>query len=403
MFEEYFRIAFRNLRRRKLRSWLTIMGIFISITILFLLVSLSLGLQNAIEEQFRALGTDKIFIQPKGQLGVSGAGGAVSLTDADVDIIEKVQGVKEVSVMVISTAKVEFNDEIRFVNAIGLDPGSIDLFFESGGYTIIDGRNLRKKDLNDLVIGWQYKYKNWLKKPVDPGDVLLVNDAPFKVRGVISYVGSPPDDRQIYMTLEEFREFFNVSERVDWIVVQVDAGEDIELVGKKIEKKLRNFRDVDENTQDFTLMTPKELLGTFGSVLNILTGFLIGVAAISLLVGGIGIANTMYTTIIERTKEIGVIKAIGAKNSEVVLMFTVEAGIIGLVGGGLGVLVGMGLAQIVEFIASEFLAIGLLQAVFPWYLILGSLAFAFFIGVFSGMWPAWLASKVKPVVALRYE
>jgi len=144
-------------------------------------------------------------------------------------------------------------------------------------------------------------------------------------------------------------------------------------------------------------------LGAFGTILNIITAFLAGIAAISLVVGGIGIMNTMYTSVLERTKEIGVMKAVGAKNSDVLWIFLIESGLIGLVGGLIGVLLGFGAAKLIEFIVVEQLNTNLLRAAAPPILIFGCLAFAFLVGAVSGVWPAWRATKIKIVDALRYE
>ena len=130
---------------------------------------------------------------------------------------------------------------------------------------------------------------------------------------------------------------------------------------------------------------------------------LVGIAAISLLVGGIGIMNTMYTSVLERTKEIGTMKAVGARNSDILLIFLMESGLLGLVGGAIGIAIGFGLGKGTEYIAGMYLGSGLLRAVFPWYLILGALAFSFIIGSLSGALPAVQASRLKPVDALRYE
>ena len=134
MIKDYFIISIRNLRKRGLRSWLTMLGIFISIATIFTLVSLSLGLQAAVEEQFELLGSDKFFIMPRGQAGPPGAGGAVQLTVQEVNVIEKVNGVKAVSYDTIGNAKVEFNDEARYLMIIGIPLESSEVFIETGFY-----------------------------------------------------------------------------------------------------------------------------------------------------------------------------------------------------------------------------------------------------------------------------
>jgi putative ABC transport system permease protein len=403
MISDYFILAFRNMKKRKLRSSLTLLGILISIATIFVLISLSIGLEEAIQEQFEKLGADKFFVQPKGQLGPPGTSGAAMLTIDDVEEIEGISGVKEISYWTIGNAKIEYKDEIRFVSALGVDLERVDLYFESFTVEPEEGRVLKKGDTKDIVIGSQYKHNEYFSKPVELGDKITINDIDFKVRGIMESVGNPPDDRLISMPDDEFRELFDIPDRIDAIVVQIDEGKDINDVADRAERKLRKSRDVTEKTQDFTILTPEEVLESFGAILQIVTSFLLGIAAISLLVGGIGIANTVYTSVLERTKEIGVMKAIGAKNKDILYIFLIESGMLGLIGGIIGVILGIAIVKGIEYYAVTVLATSLLKAAIPLELVLGSLAFAFLAGSLSGIWPAWKATKIKPVDALRYE
>jgi putative ABC transport system permease protein len=404
MIRDYFILAMRNLRKRKLRSWLTMVGIFISIATIFMLVSLSLGLQGAVEEQFRLLGTDKIFIQPAtGFLGPPGSVGGVLLTEDDVDVISKIRGVKDFSFFTAGNARVEFAGQTRYMMVWGIPPERQDVYIEIGAFEAEEGRLLEEKDNNKLVLGILHKEGKVFKKPVRVGNKLTINDKDFKVKGTLERIGNPDDDRMILMDMDSFRELFDIPERVDWIMVQVDEGEDVNEVADRIEKKLRSTRGVTEKNQDFDILKPEELLESFGDILNIITVFLAGIAAISLIVGGIGIANTMYTSVLERTNEIGVMKAIGAKNKDVFMIFFIESGLLGLVGGIMGVVLGYGVSKTVEFVAVTQLGTDLLQAAAPLYLIIGSLAFGFLIGTISGTLPAVQASKTNVVDALRYE
>jgi len=403
MIKDYTILAWRNLRKRKLRSWLTAIGIIISIATIFVLVSISIGLQEAVTEQFRMLGTDKFFVQPKGQLGAPGTGGAVELTIDDVRTIEKVRGMKEVTYFIAANAKLEYREQIRYGMVIGIDLDTIELYTESTNLDVIEGRDLREDDARSVTLGYDYKYGNVFRRPLNVGDTILINDIPFKVRGIVGQIGNPQDDMNIYMPESELREVFNISKRIDIITAQIEEGEDIEEVAEAVDNRLQKARGVDEKTKDFDIFTPEELLGAFGTILNIITAFLAGIAAISLVVGGIGIMNTMYTSVLERTKEIGVMKAVGAKNSDVLWIFLIESGLIGLVGGLIGVLLGFGAAKLIEFIVVEQLNTNLLRAAAPPILIFGCLAFAFLVGAVSGVWPAWRATKIKIVDALRYE
>ncbi len=383
------------------------LGIFISIATIFMLVSISLGLQGAVEEQFRALGTDKIFVQPStGFLGPPGSVGGVILTEDDVDVIKKVRGVESVTHITIGNAKIEFNDKTRFNFVIGIpleDEKSSKVLAEAYSLEAEEGRLLREGDKNSISIGSLYNENELFGKEIRIGNKLIINDEKFKVIGIMKSVGNPGDDQNIYMPLETFRELFGTGERVDSIFVQMGEGEDINEVSDRIEKKLRSARGVTEKTQDFDIIKPEELLESFGNVLKIITSFLAGIAAISLIVGGIGIANTMYTSVVERTREIGIMKAIGARNKDIFSIFLIESGLLGLTGGIIGVLLGYSISKSIEYFAVTQLNTNLLQAAAPAYLIIGSLAFGFLIGTISGTFPAVQASKTNVVDALRYE
>jgi putative ABC transport system permease protein len=404
MITDYFSYSVKNLRKRKLRSWLTISGIFIAIATIFLLLGLSLGLSNAINEQFKILGSDKFFIMPRGQAGAPGSGGAVELTTKDVDVIGKVSGINAVSYFVGGNAKIEFNKQSRYFIVAGLPPDkdSKEVFIESSNLKVDEGRMIEQGDSGKIMIGSEYKYNNVFSRPVKSGDTFNINGKDFRIVGILASMGNPSDDRNIYMPINDFKELFNSGDRVDQIIAQVQPGTNLTDVAGRAEIKLRKFRGLTEKTQDFTVLTPEELLASFGTILNIITAFLVGIAAISLVVGGIGIMNTMYTSVLERTKEIGTMKAIGARNSDILKIFLIESGLLGLVGGIIGIILGYAGGKLIEIIAQPYTG-NILQVYFPWYVVLGTLAFSFFIGAISGLLPAYQASRLKPVDALRYE
>lgn len=405
MMGEYFSLAFKNLRRRQLRSWLTMIGIFVSIAIIFVLISLSLGLQSAISEQMRSLGVDKLFVYPSLEAGIPGLGNPVSMTTDDFDVVLRVSGVKIATYMCMESGKIVFNDQTRYFMLAGfpLDKASSDVLYESSDLELDEGKIFSSDDRRYIMLGSQFKYGKVYDKPLKTGDRVLLNDVPFKIRGIFKSIGNPQDDQNVYMNIEDMKDLFNTSNRVDYMIVQVQQGADLEEVAARIDKKLMSFRDVTEKTKDFSVVTPEELLKSFSNILNIVMAFLLGVAAISLVVGGVGIANTMYTAVLERYREIGVMKAVGARNSDILKIFLVESGLLGLVGGIIGVILGIIMGKTVEAISVAKLHTTLLQAPIPPYLVLGCLVFAFLVGAVSGTFPAWQASQIKPVQALRYE
>jgi putative ABC transport system permease protein len=401
---EYFKIAIKNLTKRKLRSWLTMIGIFISIATIFTLVSLSLGLQEAVKEQFDILGANKLFIMPKAMMSGGTISGSFMLTEKDVNALEKMSEIEYITYYVMGNVKVNFNGETKYSMAIGIPPERMDIFIETGSWKVMEGRFPREGERAVVFLGSDFKKEGVIfKKEINLGDKITINEKSFKVIGIAEPIGNPSDDSSILVPLEEFRETTNISQRIDMIMVEAKEGENITELSQKVEKDLRKERGLTEKTQDFTISTPEELLKSIQTILGIITAFLAGIAGISLLVGAVGIANTMYTSILERTREIGVMKAIGAKNSDIAWIFLIESGLLGMVGGIIGVILGYGLSKTIEYIAINQLNTTLLQVATPFYLIFGCLFFGFAVGAISGVLPAIQASKTNVVDALRYE
>jgi putative ABC transport system permease protein len=401
---EYFKMAVKNLRKRGLRSWLTMLGIFISIATIFTLISLSLGLQEAVKAQFETLGTDKFFIMPSAMMSGGTSSGSFMLTEKDVDVIKKVNGVKDYTYYTMGNVKAEYQGEIKYLPIIGIPPEQMKIFADTGSWKVMEGRFPKKGDKAQVFLGSDFNKENIIfKKQVSIGNKITINGKIFEVIGIAEPIGNPSDDSNIIIPLDEFRTTLNISERIDMIMVQVQDGENVTEISAKAEKTLRKARGLTEKTQDFEISTPEELLKSFQNILGIITAFLAGIAGISLLVGAVGIANTMYTSVLERTREIGLMKAIGAKNSDIASLFLIESGLLGLVGGIIGIILGYGLSKTIEYIAITQLNTTLLQVATPWYLIFGCLFFGFAIGAVSGVLPAIQASKTNVVDALRYE
>lgn len=401
---DYFSLAFNNLKRRRLRSWLTMIGIFIGVASVVALISLGQGLQNTIKEQFEILGTDKLIVMPGGKGGMPLAS-AEKLTSKDLEIIRQTKGVDVATEMIYSIVLIESRGEAKQTMIIGLSTDeSSSVLKDMEGFEAEKGRDLREKDKEKIIIGHLISKDNgFFEKGVGLRDKILIRGKEFKVVGIMSKIGNPQDDTQVYIPIEIARELFEKEDEIDSIYVKVKSNFQPIDVAEEIKKELRDFRDEEKGQETFSVQTFEQLLETFSNIFGIVQVVLVGIAGISLFVGGIGIMNTMYTSVLERTKEIGTMKAMGAKDSDILYIFLFESGLLGLVGGGIGILIGIGLGKGAEYLAGMAFRTDMLKAVFPWYLITGTLLFSFLIGMISGVLPALQAAKLKPADALRYE
>ena len=405
MIKDYIAIVIGSLKHRKLRAWLTMLGIFVGIAAVVSLISLGQGLQEAINEEFEKMGTNKIMVEPGGlSFGMPGAGFASEkLTDDDVKVIERVKGVDLVGKLISKSSKVEFSDDVKYTFVSGMPTDKTRRIIEEmQSFEMAQGRDLKSSDRYKIIIGDLVAKGELFDKKVRLRDKVTIKDKEFKVVGIIGPIGNPADDKGIIMPYDTAWDLFDMDE-ITILMVQTKEGVDVNQVAEAIKKDLRDYRNVDEGEEDFRVQTFQQLMQSFQTIFGVVQAVIIGIAAISLLVGGIGITNTMYTSVLERTRDIGIMKAVGARNSDIMKLFLIESGMLGLVGGGIGVVIGAGLSKLVEIIVIQATGIVYLKAHFPWYLIIGALAFSFIVGSISGVFPARQAAKMKPVEALRYE
>ncbi|MBS3109187.1 ABC transporter permease [Candidatus Woesearchaeota archaeon] len=405
MIIDYITYGFKNIKKRKMRSWLTMVGIFVGIAAVVSLISLGQGLQKAIQDEFQSLGADKLIIQPKGG-GFGSVGTSPSkLTDEDIDQIKKTKGVDTAIGLLYHTAIIEFDDDqyVSLVYGMPMTPKENELVTQMNVVEIESGRALKSSDTGKAVVGYRYAHNQIFKRNLRLGDKILVDNIPLEIVGFMEQIGSEIDDTVIYVTQDQIEKMYDIAGQFDFVYVKASSGVDPQDLVEPVERTLRKSRDVDEGQEDFEVQTFQEVLESFLSIFRIVQAVIVGIAAISLLVGAIGITNTMYTAVLERTKEIGVMKAIGAKNSDVLTIFLIESGFLGLAGGTIGIIFGTGISKLVEIVAAQSLGTDLLRAYFPAWLIFGALAFAIVIGMAAGVMPAKQASSLQPVDALRYE
>jgi len=380
------------------------LGIFIGIAAVVALVSLGQGLQTAITAQFSTLSTDKLTIQNAGTgFGPPGSTVVEKLNGHDVRVIEKVRGVEEVVPRLVRVVRVEFNSVVNF-NYIGDIPEEgkkMDIVYNALNVGASKGRLLRDDDSGKVVIGSNIAKKSSFGKRIDVGKKVKIQGEEFEVIGILKKGSSFQTNDVIVMLNDDMEELLDIDDEIDMIIVQVENPDEIKELAERIEKAMRKDRDLDVGEEDFSVQTPIEAIDTVNDVLVSVNAVVIGIALISLIVGGIGIANTMYTSVVERRKEIGTMKAIGAKNSDILSIFIIESALMGFVGGLIGSLIGAGLATIAASSANSFFGSRIIAVDISIIFIISIIIFSSLIGVFSGLIPSYQASKLKPVDALR--
>jgi len=403
MIKDFFRLALNNLKRRRLRSWLTMLGIFIGIAAVVSLISLGQGLQTAVTGQFGSLSTDKLTIQNAGSgMGPPGSTVVEKLNDHDIRVINGVKGVEFVIPRLLRIGKIEYNKIGKFksVGSVSQNPEHLSLIYESFGIKTDEGRLLKTNDFGKVVLGSNIGTKEQFDKKIEIGKKINIQGKDFEVVGILKTSSNFMINEAILMLEEDMEDIFEIENEHDLIIVQVNPKE-IEDVALRIEKAMRKDRGLEKGKEDFSVQTPLEALEAVNTILSAINIVVIGIAMISLIVGGIGIANTMYTSVLERKKEIGTMKAIGAKNSDILNIFLIESGLLGLVGGSIGALIGIGLALGVAKIANNFFGSQIIAVNISLPLIIASISFSFLIGILFGVIPSYQASKLKPVDSLR--
>ncbi|ABR53964.1 protein of unknown function DUF214 [Methanococcus vannielii SB] len=388
--------AGKNITRKKTQSSLTIIGIVIGILAIVSLISLGYGVQNYIRGEITTVGADIISILPSQEFGgpVSGK----NFKDKDVNAIKNVKGISNVLPGWFGGQIIEYRDQKSYANTYLITPSIYsDIFINSFGYSLDSGRWLNDNDKNSCILGYNVA-KNTFNREVRVGDRVTIGDNRYKVVGILKETGNPRNDNAITLPYESSNDLFKIKDEYNIITVSVRPGEDVVKISEDIKKEIEKSRG-DEN---FSVLTSEQLAESINSIFSVLTLFLVGVAGISLLVGAVGISNTMHMSILERRKDIGILKALGAENNTILSIFVIEAGFLGLFGGIIGTVFGILIAKAIEYFA-KIAGYGLIRAWISPELIFGVLIFSFVVGILSGYFPARSGAKLNPVDTLRGE
>lgn len=395
---EYIRLALRALRTNKVRSLLTMLGIIIGVASVILLVSIGTGLQNYVTEQFASLGANTIYVMAgkvdmnQGPRGAMMSSSKFELSDVS-DLKRGSENIKEVSPMVQGYGSFSYGGKSTSTEVWGV----WENYFTIAKYEPLYGRNITQNDVERsrrvIVLG-NKPSKDLFGEDANPvGKMLTLNETQFEIIGVLQSkgggggMGSADDFTAIPLTtamrqFDRYRPYMMFIEAID---------SDHVLAAKQDTEKILSRR---LKSDEYTVLEATQLLNTIQQFLGVITAALGGIAGISLLVGGIGIMNIMLVSVTERTREIGLRKAVGATPKDILFQFLIESVILSLFGGGIGIALGaLGSYGINAFVTTT---------VTGWSVLL-SFGFSAAIGIIFGVTPAIRAARLDPIEALRYE
>jgi len=401
---EIIKYTMHNVWARKMRSFLTILSILIGIAAIFIFASFGLGLYAYVQHVAESSGIDKFMVQARG-FGAPGLDDTFKLTESDFKEVDRTIGVKEATAWYVKAAEIEKDKVKKYIYLAGMLPESKDirLVEELIGVNILEGRQLRKGLRHKAVLGYNYRLADKIfPKPVKLGDKLSINGIDFEVIGFYDSIGNPSDDANIYILEDDIKELYGDDVSYGAIIGSVFDIGSIDSVIARVQKNLRKSRGLEEGKEDFFVQSFQDALATFTNVINIVVGFIFLIVIISAIVASVNTANTMITSVLERIREIGIMKSVGARNSTIRDLFLFESSFLGLLAGILGVLLGWGFSSTAGKLLKN-LGWGFLSPVFYWWLFAFCILLAGCVGAISGMVPAVYASKQKPVNALRYE
>ncbi|HLP79343.1 MAG TPA: ABC transporter permease [Acidobacteriota bacterium] len=398
MNKRIFLVVWRQFSQRKLRSLLTVLGITIGISAMISLILLSGALKQGITGQLDSFGSDVILAAPKAGLEGSGNGGPKGIgkfTTKDADIIESLPQVESVQELLRINMDAEVGREKRRVEIRGTEIS--DDFIRFLSMDIESGRYLESDDRYSINIGHRVATEMF-DKELFVGNSIQMNGQKFTIVGIFKEEGNLASDNLIVGNIETIRDVLGVSDAVTALSIRISPGADLDLMDQRIRNALEDYR----GEEDFATITPAGIKEEIGQLLGVVDIVVLSIAFVSLFVASLGIMNSLYTSVLQRTKEIGTMKAVGATNFQIFSIFVTESAILGAAGGICGIIFGAFLAFLFMLPLNAF---GFVKFTFEpdYMLFLQAFLFSVILGIFAGTLPALKAARLRPVDALRYE
>ncbi len=393
--------SFEALVENKLRSILTMLGMIIGVSAVILLVSVGTGAKRYITSEFESLGTNIIIVQPgktdkKSTMGppVTSSKGKLTLTDVDA-LMKTSPSLSAVSGIMFGAGTVKNEEASQNINIFGSNEQFIKIF----NMTIGEGNYISKEEEEAgrrvVVLGYEVK-KGLFGTDYALGKLVKINDSEHRVIGVIKETGNKLGfnvDEMVFIPTKSALRLFNTDKLFGIRAAARSRGG----INDAVKELTLILKERHNNEEDFTVVTQVTMLESMNTILNMLTYALAAIALISMLVGGIGIMNIMLVSVTERTREIGIRRAVGARRSDILRQFITEAVVISITGGIVGILVSMAITHTLYFFFPGF------DARPPFWILPPAFLLSFFTGLIFGVWPARKASHIQTIDALRYE
>lgn len=414
-FKKIIELAVNYVIHSKLRSWLTILGIVIGVSSFVAILALGEGMNQDIENRMASLQVDQInittgFSRAMGAMpgfeggGPRGPGGIrnpestskdINLTKKDIASIKGLPEIDIISTEVSGRETIYYNGEKIERGILGVD---VINWLQITNLELASGRLLGPSDKYSVLIGNRIATESFSKE-IPLNSLITINNKSFRVVGIIKNSQEIIIPQDIaYIVLSD-----TTPNKYDRIIVKASSVDDVNYLTTEITNRLMMSRHVTARTKDFSVSAVKDNIERMSEMSNSMILFLAIIAAISLIVGAIGIANTMFTSVLEKTKEIGIMKSIGATNNDILLIFICTSAFYGIVGGILGVLLGGAISGTLGSYIGITMVRGGGNSALSFTLALKGVLLATGISIISGFFPAYRASRLKPVDALRYE